>query len=129
MSFFRNFDYYSHFDFTFQLQTCSYCKLKGANISCCQRLCRKSFHLPCLLENNGLVKFCEKFDSFCHIHHGIERSSIHSKNETCLLCSKVMKEYNSVTSVEMGCCGSKWYTKMDHFECGLSLLVIFVFVT
>lgn len=95
------------FDISFQ--TCFYCKLKGANIGCCKKSCRKSFHLPCLLENNGLVQFSGKFDAFCHIHHGIERSGIHSNEEICLLCSQSMKEFHPVTSIELDCCGSKWY--------------------
>lgn len=90
-------------------QTCFYCKLKGANIGCSRKSCRKSFHLPCALENNGLVQFCDKFDSFCHIHHGIERQSIHSKDEICALCSQSMKEFHAVTSIELDCCGDKWY--------------------
>lgn len=95
------------------MQTCYYCKLKGANVGCCHKNCRKSSHLPCLIENRGLVQFSDQFYSFCHIHHGIERSSIHSKTEICLLCTKAMKEFHPVTSVELNCCGSKWY----HLQC------------
>lgn len=97
----------------FRFQTCYYCKLKGANIGCCRKSCRKSFHLPCALENNCLVQFRDKFPSFCHIHHGIERTSIHAKDEICLLCSKDMKEFHPVTSVQLNCCESKWY----HSDC------------
>ncbi|XP_055307028.1 PHD finger protein 7-like [Sitodiplosis mosellana] len=93
--------------------TCYYCKLKGASIGCCRKTCRKSFHLPCALENNCLVQFSGEFDSFCHIHHGIERSSIHTKDEKCLLCNETMKDFHPVTSVELNCCGSKWY----HLKC------------
>lgn len=87
--------------------TCFYCRLKGANIGCCRKSCRKSFHLPCLLQHNGSVQFCDKFDSFCHIHHNVERSSIHSKEEICSLYSQNMMEIHAITSIELNCCGSK----------------------
>lgn len=94
-------------------QTCYYCKVKGASIGCCCKSCRKSFHLHCALNNKCLVQFRDDYTTYCHGHHKIERSSLHSKNEMCRLCSQKMEEFHAVTSVELKCCGSKWY----HIHC------------
>lgn len=94
-------------------QTCFYCKLRGASIGCDQRACRKSFHFPCGLENNCLTQFCGKYRSFCHLHHAIDRSTVHGDNELCVLCDKSMGKFHPVSSVELGCCGRKW----QHSKC------------
>lgn len=97
----------------FSFQTCYYCKLKGASIGCDIRSCRKSFHLNCGLKNNCLTEFYGKYRSFCHLHVPIERSTIHSEAEKCILCMKAMGKFHSVSSVELPCCDTKWY----HAQC------------
>lgn len=49
-------------------QQCVYCKSHGASISCCQERCRKSFHLPCAIENNCDFDLNDENQSFCNLH-------------------------------------------------------------
>lgn len=93
--------------------SCFYCKLRGASIGCCKRQCRKSFHFPCALKHNCLTKFIGNFESFCHLHHSIERSIAHNPNETCRLCHNAMNNFNPVHSLELPCCDSRWF----HRDC------------
>lgn len=97
----------------FSFQTCFYCKLKGASIGCNVRSCKKSFHLNCGIKNNGLTEFYGKYRSFCHLHVPIERSTIHSASEKCMLCMMDMGKFHSASSVELPCCKNKWY----HSHC------------
>lgn len=92
-------------------QTCFYCKLRGASIGCDRRACRKSFQFPCGLENRCLAEFHGNYRSFCHLHHKIERLTIHDDNELCVLCNESMGKFHPVTSVELSCCGTKWIHK------------------
>lgn len=92
-------------------QTCFYCKLRGASIGCDRKACRKSFHFPCGLDNRCLTEFYGNYRSFCHLHHTIERLTIHDDNELCVLCNDSMGKFHPVTSVELSCCGTKWIHK------------------
>lgn len=104
-----------------------YCKLRGASIGCCHRMCRKAFHLTCGIKNNCLSEFIETFRSFCHIHHGIKKTKqIHKEDDLCATCSKEIGHYHPITSHKSICCG-QWHHKIclikkahdlkDQFKC------------
>lgn len=111
------------------LQTCFYCKLRGASIGCSRKCCRKSFHLICGLENKCSFQFCGKFEAACHLHHALERSGVHAKTEVCRHCSMDMGDFNIISSIEYPCCSSRWrhiscmkrlaFEKRDDFCCDI----------
>lgn len=91
---------------------CFYCKIRGATIGCCKKGCRKSFHLPCALKNNCLTQFINSFNSFCHLHHGIETNTpVHTIEELCGVCNEMMGTYRPVTSIPLTCCSNGWCHK------------------
>ena len=48
-------------------QTCSECKLKGANLGCVQKGCNQTFHYICAKES-GCELDDESFSMFCQNH-------------------------------------------------------------
>lgn len=112
-------------------QTCFYCKSRGASIGCCVRQCKKSFHLPCAIQNRCTAEFIGNFQSFCHVHFGTNTQNsfrTHESTELCKICQEPMGEHNQVTSLQTVCCSTKeWYHKQclkeqafrleDDFKC------------
>ena len=39
---------------------CVYCKEKGATVGCARQQCKKSYHLPCGIENSSLQQFFDQ---------------------------------------------------------------------
>lgn len=105
--------FHIHTIFLLLFQTCFFCKLKGASIGCDLRSCKKSFHLTCGIQNNCLTQFFGNYKSFCHLHHKIDRSTIHSEAELCVLCAQEMGKFHPVASIELPCCNDRWY----HSKC------------
>lgn len=93
-------------------QKCCYCKQRGANIGCCDKKCKKAFHLPCAIAKDCLFEFHNTFRSFCHAHHGIKRpGSVHGAEDDCIICGDQLGEYAPVRSINTPCC-SKWLHKL-----------------
>lgn len=65
-----------------------------------------------MLRNDGLVQFSGAFDSFCHLHHGIEPpSAVHSMDDCCVLCAQTMGKYHPIKSIPLLCCNNGWIHK------------------
>lgn len=59
-----------------------------------------------------MLKFYGTFDSFCHVHHGIQTASaIHSIDDECVVCKQKMGEYHAVKCVPLKCCNNGWCHK------------------
>lgn len=117
-----SFQIYCYFNHSHIFQTCFYCKRRGASIGCCKRGCRKSFHLPCAIKNNCLSQFVGSFDSFCHLHHGIDTpDSIHRSDVCCRICQEIMGIYHPVSSIELTCCNGGWCHKKCLMELAHSI--------
>lgn len=98
-------------------QTCAFCKKKGANIGCWTKQCRKSYHLPCAINNGCVYEFIAPFKSFCHIHYASHRMNTldaHTETELCTICGDLMGEHNPVSSIQLVCCADE---KWCHKEC------------
>ncbi|XP_031640227.1 PHD finger protein 7-like [Contarinia nasturtii] len=96
-----------------KIYRCTFCKKGGANISCCDRKCRKAFHLPCAIQNDCRFEFFDQHLSFCNTHHGIKKSTMpHDHRDECVICNEPMGEYNIIQSLQTPCCRSKsWLHK------------------
>lgn len=96
-------------------QSCFYCKERGANIGCCDKYCRRSFHFSCAKRNDCLFEFANTFRSFCHQHHKIKKpKEVHSKTDTCNICLDDMGPYKPTESIQSPCCSkTNWY----HRKC------------
>lgn len=95
------------------MKRCAFCLASGANISCCDKICRKAFHLPCASKQNCRFEFCGAFESFCDRHHNIEQpKNCHEPNDMCLICHQPMGEYNPIQSMPITCCNTgSWLHK------------------
>lgn len=59
-----------------------------------------------------MLQFIGSFDSFCHVHHGIETASaVHSIEDNCILCSDSMGVYHPIKSIPLVCCNNGWCHK------------------
>ena len=54
---------------------CVYCKKKGATVGCAKQQCKKSYHLPCGIQNGSLQQFFDQVNScFSNAYHDDEIS-------------------------------------------------------
>lgn len=110
---------------------CSYCKEYGASIGCWIRQCKKSFHLPCAIENGCAYEFTTSFQSYCHAHFAVNKlnsARSHGLDELCAICALPMGEFNQAKSLQLICCSDEsWFhkqclkqlafTQKDNFQC------------
>ncbi|KAL5964580.1 G2/M phase-specific E3 ubiquitin-protein ligase [Taenia solium] len=47
---------------------CRHCGTFGACVGCTKKVCQYSFHLPCLYDAKGFVRFKTSFEAFCYKH-------------------------------------------------------------
>lgn len=89
----------------FSFQFCCYCHQKGATIGCCVRACRRSFHLPCALQNDCQLEFNDTFRSFCEDHRTIKKpKNRHQPTDLCTICYDEMGQFNLMRSIPLPCC-------------------------
>lgn len=95
-------------------QTCYYCHQRGATIGCCVKACRRSFHLPCALEQDCRLEFSQTFRSFCDEHHDIKRPrNAHKPTDLCTICYDEMGKFNVIRSIALPCCNKNaWCHKL-----------------
>uniref|UniRef100_A0A1I8PEK2 PHD-type domain-containing protein n=1 Tax=Stomoxys calcitrans TaxID=35570 RepID=A0A1I8PEK2_STOCA len=95
---------------------CFYCHKRYANIGCCEKRCRRTFHLICGLENGAENQFCKSFKSFCHTHRRKHASKIPAPNTNCLICYDILREpnesFNPIKMILSPCCRNGWYHKL-----------------
>ncbi|KAM7350543.1 PHD finger protein 7 [Cochliomyia hominivorax] len=94
---------------------CCYCRKKYANVGCCDRKCRRTFHFICGLEHNAENQFCSDYRSYCHIHVP-KRPERPSAKETCLICYDNIwnpgEKLNMVNIILTPCCRNGWFHKL-----------------
>ncbi|XP_005177404.3 uncharacterized protein LOC101897555 [Musca domestica] len=88
---------------------CFYCRKKYANIGCCEKKCRRTFHLICGIENNAQNQFCNSFKSYC-FNHRRRRIGKPPPTATCSICYDLLgtKKWGLVKSP---CCFNGWFHK------------------
>ena len=47
---------------------CSFCRELYATVGCCQKLCLKTYHLPCGIKAGAVSEYSGNFDSYCPNH-------------------------------------------------------------
>lgn len=95
-------------------QICVFCKKRGASIGCCSEKCKKSFHLPCALNNQCTFEFVDTYRSFCNLHYTgtVNPSQSHEDDEKCAICTTKMGEFHPSNSMQFSCCSTgHWYHK------------------
>jgi len=55
---------------------CFYCHKRYSTVGCPAKGCKKSFHLPCGLDNGGLPQFNDDFAFFCKDHRPSQEGSL-----------------------------------------------------
>ncbi|XP_060661345.1 uncharacterized protein LOC132794987 [Drosophila nasuta] len=92
---------------------CFYCHKNGANIGCCAKKCRRSFHTECGIKNGAQNQYCNTYNSFCSSH--IKKFPQRPKDqEECAICLDTLlkKEKFKYTEHILGnCCNRGWYHK------------------
>lgn len=102
------------------LQHCCYCRKTYASIGCCEKKCRRSFHIACGLEHGVQTQFCRSYDSFCHEHvryKFVPRLRSLVKGEFCCICydpivsgqddgNELMAQY---LYLRAPCCRNGWF--------------------
>lgn len=92
-------------------QKCTFCHKNGANISCCDKKCPRSFHLPCAIKQDCRFEFCGAYKSFCHKHHNLKETDRHQETDLCAICHDEMGKFNVIRSIQSPCCKWGWYHK------------------
>ncbi|XP_065364825.1 dentin sialophosphoprotein-like [Calliphora vicina] len=94
---------------------CCYCQKKYANIGCCEKKCRRTFHFICGLEHKAENQFCNDYRSFCQSHvRSVKQRP--AANETCLICYDSLcgpqDKFNTVNMILSPCCRNGWFHKL-----------------
>lgn len=98
-------------------QKCFYCNKKYANIGCCEKKCRHTFHLVCGIENGAENQFCKSFQSYCRRHRR-KNYSEPPPNTTCLICYENLREeserkkFDPVNMIQTPCCRNGFFHKL-----------------
>ncbi|XP_017022344.1 PHD finger protein 7-like [Drosophila kikkawai] len=67
------------------LLRCFYCQRLGANIGCCRKRCRRTFHTKCGYGNLAVSQFSGRFNSYCHKHIPEYRIQLGTAGH-CVIC-------------------------------------------
>ena len=59
---------------------CAFCKEIYATVGCCQKLCSKSYHLPCGIKYGALSEYYGNFDSYCPMHRARRMAKVRPRN-------------------------------------------------
>lgn len=85
---------------------CCYCKEANPAAVCCNKSCRKRFHVPCGMKNNALMRFFGAFETFCDVHakRMIQRDELPAQDASCGICFDPLGDYNPVSCFRPPCC-------------------------
>jgi len=101
---------------------CIYCKGKYATIGCVGNKCKKSYHLPCGLENGSQQQFFGNFVSYCRDHKPVQaplletnrrREEMWQKRDECGCCTMELEEEGGTTDFLWTPCCNGWF----HRQC------------
>lgn len=99
-----------------RLLRCCYCLRRGANIGCCRRECRRSFHTKCGVDNLAVNQYSGSYNSYCQNH--VPKSRYRpGPTEQCSICFDALvargERFNVAKAVQSPCCRNGWY----HHRC------------
>uniref|UniRef100_A0A8B9S4T4 PHD finger protein 7 n=1 Tax=Apteryx owenii TaxID=8824 RepID=A0A8B9S4T4_APTOW len=92
------------------LQCCFACGERGASISCQEKGCSRSFHLPCASEHGCVTQFFRQFRSFCWEHRPEQTVQARPDAETtCIICLEPVGDKISHNTMVCPACKGTWF--------------------
>jgi len=98
---------------------CTFCKKKYATVGCVGNGCKKTYHLPCGIENGALQQFFGSFGSFCQTHRPVQAPlakkplpGVERPPEECGICLDELDDKPGNDVLWTPCCGG-WF----HRQC------------
>ncbi|XP_054667247.1 PHD finger protein 7-like [Grus americana] len=89
---------------------CFVCGETGAAITCQQKGCDRSFHLPCASEGECVTQFFGLYRSFCWEHRpeqAVQAAPEH--NTTCIICLGLVEDKKSYHTMVCPACQHAWF--------------------
>ncbi|XP_013778765.1 PHD finger protein 7-like isoform X1 [Limulus polyphemus] len=93
---------------------CFFCKKTGATVGCCNKNCRKVFHVPCAYGRGVLHQFFDNFSSFCADHK--PKQNISKKSSilySCPICLYSVNNQDVDNVILSPCCKNSLF----HRQC------------
>ncbi|XP_074707157.1 G2/M phase-specific E3 ubiquitin-protein ligase-like [Strix uralensis] len=89
---------------------CFVCHEMGAAITCSERDCNRSFHLPCASEGECVTQFFGMYRSFCWKHRPEQAvQATPEQNTTCLICLDLVEDKMSYSAMVCPACRHAWF--------------------
>ncbi|NWH55725.1 PHF7 protein, partial [Fregata magnificens] len=92
------------------LKRCFVCGETGAAITCREKGCDRSFHLPCASEGECVTQFFGLYRSFCWQHRpeqAVQASP--EQNSTCIICLDLVEDKKSYRTMVCPACQHAWF--------------------
>ncbi|XP_050769785.1 PHD finger protein 7-like [Gymnogyps californianus] len=89
---------------------CFVCGETGATITCRDKGCNRSFHLPCASEGECVTQFFGLYRSFCWQHRpeqAVQASP--GQNSTCIICLGLVEDKKSYHTMVCPACQRAWF--------------------
>ncbi|NXP53843.1 G2E3 ligase, partial [Heliornis fulica] len=91
-------------------QNCFVCGQSGAAITCRERGCHRSFHLPCAVEGECVTQYFRHYRSFCWEHRPEQNvEATPEEGTTCLLCLQTVEHRTSYGTMVCPACRHAWF--------------------
>lgn len=85
-----------------------YCENLSANLGCCVKTCRKTYHISCGNMNNAEFQFIGRFPTFCSKHAQYRIDKKPKVSDICSICQEDGKWSSTLLgSILLPCC-KKW---------------------
>ncbi|POI24764.1 hypothetical protein CIB84_011486, partial [Bambusicola thoracicus] len=89
---------------------CFVCGERGAAISCAERGCARSFHLPCAVDGECVTQFFGQHRSFCSEHRPRQAvEAAPSQGTECVICLEPMGDSMSYQTLKCPACKDTWF--------------------
>ncbi|XP_025000167.1 PHD finger protein 7-like isoform X2 [Gallus gallus] len=89
---------------------CFVCGERGAAISCAERGCARSFHLPCAVDGECVTQFFGQHRSFCREHRPRQAvEAAPSQGTDCVICLEPMGDSTSYQTLRCPACKHTWF--------------------
>ncbi|GAB0200311.1 PHD finger protein 7-like [Grus japonensis] len=91
-------------------ERCFVCGETGAAITCQQKGCNRSFHLPCASEGECVTQFFGLYRSFCWEHRPEQAvQAAPEQNTTCIICLGLVEDKKSYHTMVCPACQHAWF--------------------
>ncbi|NXT59574.1 G2E3 ligase, partial [Pluvianellus socialis] len=91
-------------------QRCFVCGEMGAAITCQEKGCDRSFHLPCAPEGECVTQFFRLYRSFCWQHRPEQAvPATPQQDTTCVICLELVDDKKSYGTMVCPACQHAWF--------------------